>query len=106
MSKFTEEWQATKKSLGHMVGVMESMATKYGECSDIEEIAKKKGFTEGYNLGIKKQKEEICENCYHKATAENCCDYAFVINLYAKLPARQRDVVLRLMQELSRGGNK
>ena len=62
MSKFTEEWQAIKKSLGHMVGVMESMAAKYGECTDIEEIAKKKGFTDGYNLGIKKQKAEICEN--------------------------------------------
>jgi len=103
MSKFTEEWQSTKKQLGHMVGVMESMATKYGECSDIEEIAKKKGFTEGYNLGIKKQKAEICENCYHKETAENVCQYAGFLNLYFKLSETQRrlinDVVAEMLSE-------
>jgi hypothetical protein len=108
MSKFTEEWQATKKALGHMVGVMESMAAKYGECADIEEKAKKKGFTEGYNLGIKKQKAEICENCYHKETAENVCQYAGFLNLVSKLSETQRrlinDIVAEMLSERW-GGN-
>ena len=103
MSKFTEEWQKLRKDMGHMVGVMESMAPKYNECSNLEETFYNKGFIHGQEAQAKKTKAEICNDCKYKATAENCCDYAFVINLYARLPARQRDVVLSLMQELSRG---
>lgn len=100
MSKFTEEWQATKKSLGHMVGVMESMAAKYGDCAELEEVAQKKGFTEGYNLGIKRTKAEICEKCYHKETTELACKYADVFNIYDKLEADQQMLIYDIMQEI------
>ncbi len=108
MSKFTEEWQRVRKDIGHMVGVMESMAAKYGECTDIEEIAKNKGFAEGYNLGIKKQKAEICEGCNHKVLAEQCCQYADVLNVFDKLEIHQQKLIADIMLEMvaKNGGGK
>jgi hypothetical protein len=61
MSKFTEEWQATKKALGHMVGVMESMAAKYGECTEIEEVAKKKGFPRAIIWALRSRKRKYAK---------------------------------------------
>ena len=43
MSKFTQEWQKLRKDVGHMVSVMESMAVKYGECTELEDKYYKKG---------------------------------------------------------------
>ena len=101
MSKFTEEWQAIKKSLGHMVGVMESMAAKYGECAELEEVAKKKGFTEGYNLGIKKTKAEICEKCYHKETAELACRYSILLYEFDRLETEEQEAIEGLIEMLN-----
>ena len=102
MSKFTEEWQRVRQELGHMVGVMESMAGKYGECSNLEETFYNKGLVKGREEGLRQTKAEICKDCIHKSTAENCCEYANMINMYAKLSSANRDIVLNMIYALRR----
>ena len=47
MSKFTEEWRKLRADMGHMVGAMDSMAIKYGECANLEEHFYNKGLAKG-----------------------------------------------------------
>lgn len=100
MSKFTEEWQATKKQLGHMVGVMESMAAKYGECTNLEETYYNKGLMKGREEGLKRTKADLCKECNHKALAENCCKYIGMLNIFDKLETDQQMLVSDIMMEI------
>lgn len=106
MSKFTEEWQATKKSLGHMVGVMESMAAKYGECTNLEETYYNKGLMKGREEGLKRTKADICSECNHKTLAENCCKYADVLNIFDKLEAYQQMLISDIMLEIVKNNRR
>lgn len=102
MSKFTEEWQATKKSLGHMVGVMESMAAKYGECTNLEETFYNKGLVKGREEGLRRTKEEICKDCNHKVTAELSCKYADLLKDFDKLSYNQKEIIESLLRDFNR----
>jgi len=106
MSKFTEEWQDLKKRMGHMVGVMESMAAKYGECTDLEETYTQKGYQAGLKSGLCKTKAELCAECNHKVLAEQCCQYADVLNLYHKLETDQQMLVSDIILEISRSNGR
>ena len=99
MSKFTEEWQDLRKRMGHMVGVMESMAAKYGECTDLEETYTQKGYQAGLKSGLCKTKAEICEGCSHKVISELADKYAGFLKKYDKLSMDQQELVDDLVRE-------
>ena len=101
MSKFTEEWQRVRKEIGQMVGVMDSMASKYGECTDLEETYTQKGYQAGLKSGLCKTKAELCAECNHKALAEQCCQYAGVLNVFDKLETHQQKLIADIMLELA-----
>ena len=102
MSKFTEEWQATKKSLGHMVGVMESMAAKYGECTNLEETFYNKGLIKGREEGLRRTKAEICENCEYKKINDLAKKYDYLLTEFNKLSYAQKETVESVIRNMKK----
>ena len=80
-----------------MVGIMESMAAKYGECSNLEETFYHKGLVKGREEGIKKTKSEICKDCEHKTTSELANKYADLLRDFDRLSYERKEIIESLL---------
>jgi hypothetical protein len=102
MSKFTEEWQKLRKDMGHMVGVMESMASKYGECTNMEETFYNKGLVKGREEGLRRSKAEICENCEYKKMNDLAKKYDYLLTEFNKLSYAQKEAVESVIRNMKK----
>lgn len=101
MSKFTEEWQKLRADMGNMVGIMDSMAVKYGECTNLEEHFYNKGLVKGREEGLRKNKEEICKGCEHKVTSELSCKYTGLLREFDRLSYSRKEIVEELIDHFN-----
>ena len=103
MSKFTENWQKLRADIGHMVGVMDSMATKYSECTNLEEHFYNKGLVKGREEGLRKTKTEICENCEYKKLNDLAKKYNYLLTEFDKLSYTQQKAVESVIRNMKNG---
>ena len=104
MSKFTEEWRKLRADMGHMVGVIDSMAIKYGECANLEEHFYNKGLAKGREEGLKRTKAEICENCEYKKVNDLAKKYSYLLTEFNKLSYAQKEAVESVIRNMKKRG--
>ena len=102
MSKFTEEWRKLRADMGHMVGVIDSMATKYDECTNLEEHFYNKGLVKGREEGLRKTKTEICENCEYKKVNDLAKKYNNLLTEFDKLSYIRKEAVESVIRSMKK----
>jgi hypothetical protein len=85
-----------------MVGVMEGMADKYGECTNLEETFYQKGCTEGFKKGKQLLMDEVCHDCKHKKRNDLVEKYGYLVEQYDKLSYAQKEAVESVIRNMKK----